>query len=771
MKTTIPRIAAFILGSCGVSKALDFVTANPAAGAVPKSGWGGIVGTRFGVEANDIPAGAQVKVTHLGFYAGVTGQFTGAGVVDFQHNVTLNGPLNFPNRTGDYSSLPVASVVVPAGNPVDANGWSWVELPAPVILLGGQYYVVAVDNVVDSLDPYFDPNQGPGGSAVIVAPGSIFRNGTGNDVYMAGRYGLPNGQEAYPATGYLGASFQYTLDTAPVISTGLPASTTVAVNGAATLSVGLNPAGFPAADYLWEFDALPIDDNYVSVGTGPTYEILSATAGDAGNYRVTVSNSAGSDQSIGTLVVDPDSDGDGLGDSVETDTGNYVSPTDAGTDPALADTDGDLLSDGQEVVTTLTNPTLSDTDGDGLNDGDEVNTHLTNPLVADSDSDGLNDGAEVSTHITDPLAVDTDFDGIRDGYEVANASSPTNAESPGGPNPAAIAVSFNNSFGEVSGYGLSQVMYAGAPAVRQKNWNRTIPFAFPANGDQTAVASPSSGVLVDSAGNPTAMTMSFTSVGAWANNNEDQTTYGRLFGPFIYGDSASPDVNISLGNIPYAYYDVYVYMGATLNGFTGTVSSGSTTYSYTTASNATSGGALGVDVYTETTAPTGSPTANYCVFRNVSGPTFSFKHTRGNINGGIFGFQVVERTATPYQAWAVSKGLDPNTNGAPGSDADFDGYDNLLEYGFFTEPASGSSLPVLEPVAAGGNLSLTYNRATAATDVTYTAQWSTNLVDWFPTGLTDAPTGNVTPGAVEHLVTVAQGADPAKFLRVVVTQP
>jgi hypothetical protein len=115
--------------------------------------------------------------------------------------------------------------------------------------------------------------------------------------------------------------------------------------------------------------------------------------------------------------------------------------------------------------------------------------------------------------------------------------------------------------------------------------------------------------------------------------------------------------------------------------------------------------------------------------------------------------------------------LDPNTDGAPGFDADFDGFDNLLEYGLFTEPASGSSLPVFVPVAAGGNLSLTYNRATAATDVTYTAEWSTNLVDWFPTGLTDAPTGNVTPGAVEHLVTVAQGADPAKFLRVVVTQP
>jgi arylsulfatase A-like enzyme len=36
---------------------------------------------------------------------------------------------------------------------------------------------------------------------------------------MQGRYGLAAGSEAYAASGYLGASFQYTLDTAPVIST------------------------------------------------------------------------------------------------------------------------------------------------------------------------------------------------------------------------------------------------------------------------------------------------------------------------------------------------------------------------------------------------------------------------------------------------------------------------------------------------------------------------------------------------------------------------
>lgn len=45
----------------------------------------------------------------------------------------------------------------------------------------------------------------------------------------------------------------------------------------------------------------------------------------------------------------PDSDGDGILDAHETDTGVYVSPTDTGTDPNNPDSDGDKMSDGDEV--------------------------------------------------------------------------------------------------------------------------------------------------------------------------------------------------------------------------------------------------------------------------------------------------------------------------------------------------------------------------------------------------------------------------------------
>ena len=105
-----------------------------------------------------------------------------------------------------------------------------------------------------------------------------------------------------------------------------------------------------------------------------------------------------------------DSDGDGISDIDEMDV--YK------TDPNNPDSDGDGLTDGEEVFKHKTNPLDADTDKDGLIDGDEVNKYKTNPLDADTDKDGLKDGEEVNTHKTNPLDPDTDKDGLTDGEEV-----------------------------------------------------------------------------------------------------------------------------------------------------------------------------------------------------------------------------------------------------------------------------------------------------------------------------------------------------------------
>ncbi len=70
-------------------------------------------------------------------------------------------------------------------------------------------------------------------------------------------------------------------------------------------------------------------------------------------------------------------------------------------------------------------PTMPpDTDGDGLSDGDEVNVHGTDPNNRDSDGDGLSDGDEVNIHDTNPNNWDTDGDKMPDGYDLELGTDP-----------------------------------------------------------------------------------------------------------------------------------------------------------------------------------------------------------------------------------------------------------------------------------------------------------------------------------------------------------
>lgn len=57
-----------------------------------------------------------------------------------------------------------------------------------------------------------------------------------------------------------------------------------------------------------------------------------------------------------------------------------------------ADEDGLTKSEEEEIGT---DPDLADTDGDGINDGDEYLVFFTNPLAADTDGDGFDDKAEL----------------------------------------------------------------------------------------------------------------------------------------------------------------------------------------------------------------------------------------------------------------------------------------------------------------------------------------------------------------------------------------
>ena len=97
------------------------------------------------------------------------------------------------------------------------------------------------------------------------------------------------------------------------------------------------------------------------------------------------------------LSTPADIDKDGLSNLAEV----YIHHT----DPNLADTDGDTLSDGVEIA-QKTNPRRVDTDEDGLTDSQELLLN-TNPRFSDTDGDNLSDGYETQTLSTNPLISDT----------------------------------------------------------------------------------------------------------------------------------------------------------------------------------------------------------------------------------------------------------------------------------------------------------------------------------------------------------------------------
>ena len=161
------------------------------------------------------------------------------------------------------------------------------------------------------------------------------------------------------------------------------------------------------------------------------------------------------DDAIDSVLLDPDSDGDGLldGDEFILGGGQVM--------PHMQDTDGDALPDGDETDWSqdtdgdgLRNAADPDSDGDGMPDGWEARYGLamtqtadasldldgdglsnlgeylasTNPTDMDSEDDLLLDGEEVNVHLTNPLHWDTDLDGMPDRFEAQNNLDPRDAQ-------------------------------------------------------------------------------------------------------------------------------------------------------------------------------------------------------------------------------------------------------------------------------------------------------------------------------------------------------
>jgi len=185
-------------------------------------------------------------------------------------------------------------------------------------------------------------------------------------------------------------------------------------------------------------DALDSDDDNDGIATRTeekvgTSSLRSDTDGDglpdAEEIGINTDKPLDTDNDGIINALDTDDDDDGI----ETITENLI-----GTNPLIPDSDGDGISDAQEVGELHNRPIDSDSDGtidaldaeDSLDhDGDGLSNMLeaqlnTNPAKADTDGDGIDDAKEVGPNILLPL--DKDLDGIIDALDIVDDSDTDN---------------------------------------------------------------------------------------------------------------------------------------------------------------------------------------------------------------------------------------------------------------------------------------------------------------------------------------------------------
>ncbi len=316
-----------------------------------------------------------------------------------------------------------------------------------------------------------------------------------------------------------------------------------------------------------------------------------------------------------------DPDGDKIPAEWETGTDRGVArgldpdANDGGEDP-----DGDTITNFQEFELG-THPQLADTDGDGLNDNVDTEAEGLDPRNPDVDGDTLLDGAEIATHKTDPKNPDTDGDSFEDQAEVAAGTDPLLAES----KPArggAILLGANFIGGTADSDGA--MVTASAGVAPQGNWNNL------ANGSGGPI------IANNAEGEPSLLRVSWQTNGPAVAGDEPavgdgnaELMHGNLFprGEDEGGDNVATEITVN--NIAYPLYDLYLYLSADEGGGTFTVNDTLYTVEEITPFDGTFVEAVG-----------DNSTGNYLHLRNLEGDTLSIVGRQLGGGGAIGGFQI-----------------------------------------------------------------------------------------------------------------------------------
>ncbi len=148
----------------------------------------------------------------------------------------------------------------------------------------------------------------------------------------------------------------------------------------------------------------------VAGALGEGREILAGPLA-AGTHRLRLEVTVGGETASAEVEVTvlSDRDGDGTGDAAEIAAG--LDPDNA--EDVSLDEDEDGLATGPEVLVFASDPRQADTDGDGLPDGQEI-LQGTSPTQRDTDGDGRPDSTDNCPSNANPDQADRDRDGLGD---------------------------------------------------------------------------------------------------------------------------------------------------------------------------------------------------------------------------------------------------------------------------------------------------------------------------------------------------------------------
>lgn len=154
-----------------------------------------------------------------------------------------------------------------------------------------------------------------------------------------------------------------------------------------------------------------------------------------------------------------------------------------------------------------------------------------------------------------------------------------------------------------------------------------------------------------------------------------------------------------------------------------------------------------------------------------TGETYYFRIVATNGGGTSVGLPKTV-TILSFRKWLVSKFGNQATNpliADPTASPAGDGVSNLIKYALGLDPNAPAStgMPVLSH--QGGQLSLTYTKSMSATNIVMAVEWSTDLVHWNTSGVTQTVLDD--DGMTQEIRSSVPMGSTAKFLRLSVTQP